>query len=90
LQLIYTLSDAHDQPFLINLVKYMRFYVLTAASVKMGVFWDVAPCSLLEIHQVLEVLTASKGSHLYEVRFCYKVGVPDERHGPQLNWTGTF
>jgi hypothetical protein len=26
----------------------MRFQVLTAASLKMAVFWDVAPCSLVE------------------------------------------
>jgi hypothetical protein len=27
----------------------LRFQVLTAASMKMTVFWDVAPCSLVEI-----------------------------------------
>jgi hypothetical protein len=29
----------------------MRFQVLTAASMKMTVVWDVAPCSLVEIYQ---------------------------------------
>jgi hypothetical protein len=32
-----------------NAVLLVRFQVLTAASMKMTVFWDVAPCSLLEI-----------------------------------------
>jgi hypothetical protein len=27
----------------------MRFQVLKAASMKMTVFWDIAPCSLVEI-----------------------------------------
>jgi hypothetical protein len=29
----------------------MRFKVLTAVSMKMAVFWDVAPCSLVEVHR---------------------------------------
>jgi hypothetical protein len=33
-----------DQPFLV------RFQVLTAMSMKMTVFWDIAPCSLVEIN----------------------------------------
>jgi hypothetical protein len=37
----------------------MRFGVLTAASMKFTVFWDVAPCSLVEIYRLLEVLAAS-------------------------------
>jgi hypothetical protein len=28
---------------------YVRFQVLTATSIKMAVFWDVAPCSLVDI-----------------------------------------
>jgi hypothetical protein len=35
----------------------VRFEVLTAASMKMIVFWVVAPCSLVEI-DVSEMLTA--------------------------------
>jgi hypothetical protein len=27
----------------------VRFQVLTATSIKMSVFWDVAPCSLVEL-----------------------------------------
>jgi hypothetical protein len=29
----------------------VRFQVLTAASMKIIVFWDVAPCSLIEVYQ---------------------------------------
>jgi hypothetical protein len=35
----------------------VRFQVLTAAGMKMTVFWDVAPCSLVKINDFLEVLT---------------------------------
>jgi hypothetical protein len=28
----------------------VRFQVLTAASMKMTVFWDVAPCSLVDVY----------------------------------------
>jgi hypothetical protein len=33
------------------MVNMMRFQVLTAASMRMTVFWDDAPCSLVEIHR---------------------------------------
>jgi hypothetical protein len=29
----------------------MRFHVLTAVSMKMAVFWVVAPCSLVEVYR---------------------------------------
>jgi hypothetical protein len=29
----------------------VRFHVLKAASMKMTVFWDVAPCSLVEVYR---------------------------------------
>jgi hypothetical protein len=29
----------------------VRFQVLTAASMKMTVFWDVAPCSLVDVYR---------------------------------------
>jgi hypothetical protein len=35
------------------------FQVLTAARMKMAVFWDVAPCRVVEIDRLSEVLTAS-------------------------------
>jgi hypothetical protein len=34
------------------------FEVLTAVSMKMAVFWVVAPCSLVEVYQRSEVLAA--------------------------------
>jgi hypothetical protein len=37
-----------------NLVKrqsQLRFQVLMAASMKMTVFWDVAPCTLVEVYR---------------------------------------
>jgi hypothetical protein len=37
----------------------VRFEVLTAASMKMAVFWVVALCSLGEVYDVSEVLIAS-------------------------------
>jgi hypothetical protein len=35
--------------FPIGTNRYLRFQVLTAAGTKMTVFWDVTPCSLIEI-----------------------------------------
>jgi hypothetical protein len=32
-------------------VKIVRFEVLTEVSIKMAVFWVVAPCSLVEVHR---------------------------------------
>jgi hypothetical protein len=34
---------------MVNKIK-VRVQVLTAASMKMTVFWDVAPCSLVEVY----------------------------------------
>jgi hypothetical protein len=38
---------------------FVGFEVLTAVSMKMAVFWVVAPCSLVEVYQRFEVLAAS-------------------------------
>jgi hypothetical protein len=38
---------------------YVRFQVTTAAIMKFKVFWDVGPCSHVEVHDVSEVRTAS-------------------------------
>jgi hypothetical protein len=35
---------------------YVRFQVLTAASVKIRVFWDVAPCSHIEVDRRFRAL----------------------------------
>jgi hypothetical protein len=37
----------------------VRFFVLTAARMKMAVFWDVTSYSLVDIDRLSEVLTAS-------------------------------
>jgi hypothetical protein len=37
---------------LMNYCNFVRFQVLTAASTKMAVFWDVAPCSLVEVYRL--------------------------------------
>jgi hypothetical protein len=37
----------------------VRFQVLKAASMKFRVFWDVAPCSHVEVAEISEVRTAS-------------------------------
>jgi hypothetical protein len=33
----------------LNKLQKVRFYVLAAANVKITAFWDVAPCSVVEI-----------------------------------------
>jgi hypothetical protein len=42
-----------------NVLLLVRFQVLTAASMKFRVFWDVAPSSHVEANDVTEVRTAS-------------------------------
>jgi hypothetical protein len=37
----------------------VRFQVLTAVSIKMTAFMDIAPCNLIEVADVSEVRTAS-------------------------------
>jgi hypothetical protein len=37
----------------------VRFQVLPAESMKAAVFWDVAPCSLVDVYQRSELLAAS-------------------------------
>jgi hypothetical protein len=36
-------------------MKTVRFHILTAVSMKMTVFWDVAPCSLIEINRPISI-----------------------------------
>jgi hypothetical protein len=38
----------------------VRFQVLAATSMKMAVFWDVAPCSLLDTDRRYRVATSQK------------------------------
>jgi hypothetical protein len=37
----------------------MKFQVLTAESMKMTAFWDIAPCSVVQVNHVSEMRTAS-------------------------------
>jgi hypothetical protein len=39
-----TLNDSHDRLLQTISVTYVRFEVLTAVTIKNGVFWDVTPC----------------------------------------------
>jgi hypothetical protein len=45
-----------------NAVFLMRFQVITAVSMKMAVFWNAAPCSLLEIDSQEVLLEVESGS----------------------------
>jgi hypothetical protein len=50
-----------------NILKYIvGFEVFTAVSIKMVVFWVVAPCSLVEIYQ-----------NFYQTTWCYN---PEDSH----------
>jgi hypothetical protein len=42
----------------------MRFRVLTAVSMKVTVFWGVAPCSLVEVYRPTTRRNTPEGSHL--------------------------
>jgi hypothetical protein len=62
----------------------MRFQVLTAASMKMTVFWDFAPCSLVEIDRrfrgalMMEAASTSETSvNFYETT---RRNIPEDRH----------
>jgi hypothetical protein len=43
-------------------MKNVRFQVLTAANMKIIVFWDVAPCSLVEVALMTEAESTSETS----------------------------
>jgi hypothetical protein len=47
---IHLVQDRIQRWDLVNKVMCVRFQVLTAASMKMAVFWDVAPRCLVEIY----------------------------------------
>jgi hypothetical protein len=49
-------NDLHD---LLTIKLIVRFQVLTAVNMKFRVFWDVVPCSHVEVDHVSEVRTAS-------------------------------
>jgi hypothetical protein len=58
--------------------KCWTFQVLTAASMKMAVFWDVALCSLVKVTDVSEVLSASiiRAMNYIKHNFCLNGSEP--------------
>jgi hypothetical protein len=61
-------------------LKELRFQVLTAARMKMTVFWDVAPCSLIEFDRCfpMEALsTSEKSVNFYETTWH---NMPEDSH----------
>jgi hypothetical protein len=46
---LYLLKLSSPRPFHLDYADNMRFQVLTATKMKVTPFWDVAPCSLVEI-----------------------------------------
>jgi hypothetical protein len=55
----------------------VRFQVLTAAGMKMSFFWDVAPCSLVEVYDVSEVLAASI---FRAIALTTRCNIPEDSH----------
>jgi hypothetical protein len=47
----YPVNDATNLTITKNRLTYVRFQVLTASSIKVTVFWDLASCSLIEINR---------------------------------------
>jgi hypothetical protein len=68
---------SHPQSFLSplrNNVKIMRFCILVAVSMKMTVFWDIVPCSLVEVSlKVEEVVSMSEMSVNFCKSTCHKI-----------------
>jgi hypothetical protein len=56
----------------------VRFQVLTATSVKMAVFWVVAPCSLVEVY------LRFRGAYCLRIRAMYSLHTGSSR---VLSWT---
>jgi hypothetical protein len=48
---MYTYQFFSNYGSLLRKLMKVRFQVLTAASKKMTVFWDVVPCSLVEVYR---------------------------------------
>jgi hypothetical protein len=56
--------------------KSVGFEVLTATSTKIAVFWNVAPCSLVDIDQHFR----GAKDNIYETTRC---NIPEDRHFPE-------
>jgi hypothetical protein len=50
---------AASQEGISSVSKYVKFYVFRAVTVKITVFWDIRPCSLVECNHVPEKPAAS-------------------------------
>jgi hypothetical protein len=65
----------------------MRFQVLTAASMKMVVFWVVASCGLLEVTSIIRALmmdaaiTTETSLNFYQTP---RRNIPEDSHTPNL------
>jgi hypothetical protein len=66
--------------------RYVRFEVLTAASMKISVFWDVAPCSLVVcqrfrgaccLHRQGDASTSETSVNFYQTT---RRNIPEDRH----------
>jgi hypothetical protein len=62
----YTFNDIQRKDYAVHNKRHfalnfsnVRFQVLTAASIKITAFWNVAPCSLVDVYRRSEVLAAS-------------------------------
>jgi hypothetical protein len=64
-------------------INEVRFEVLTAVSMKMAVFWVVAPCSLVEVYRRFRALmmeaagTSETLVYFYQTIRCYN---PEDSH----------
>jgi hypothetical protein len=47
----------NDDPYVILFPNRVRFQVLTAASMKFRVFWDILPCSQIDIDVDIDLTT---------------------------------
>jgi hypothetical protein len=54
-KVIYGRSDM----FVLQTGEQIRFQVLTAASIKSTVLWDIVPCGLVDVYRRFRVLIAS-------------------------------
>jgi hypothetical protein len=50
-QLVKVFNNLYEMQRFTNTFITVRFEVLTAASIKMAIFWVVAPCSLVEVQR---------------------------------------
>jgi hypothetical protein len=59
----------------------VRFHVLTVASMKMTVFWDAAPCSLIETDWCFRGAYCLQHQGLIEIDWCFRAAYCLQHHG---------